>query len=409
MTRMLSELLGTDEPKLTRGIQHLERASGGGSADVRLSADVMQASQRKLRELGLDSHDTTGPELFAALKRRLIDDDVRLTAALQAVGGEASLTEAIARALQMVTAPSNCFALKTTVLKAMLKKQIPKQVMKRLGYRSADSMLKHEPASALLAAAWSLESRSWQKSFIESYKKLRAADFESRALTVLVPSSARWEALANELVEKHRTTVIGLRELGTIVLLPLPAAVPAGLTTATLVMALHAMNDIFAASTYLRLSQVRKDFGLIAQQVAAGEPQLAAELLDRPVSWQLIQRYFARFQDTFRHEMFEPHIQSDDLNWHSVEAVLESIEPSLAFWQGTDHLGLIYEHQPVSFNITDVALAICNQLPYGERIVHHFQHSLWHELLLKYLKHERVEQMVLGGLQTELVPETVEV
>jgi hypothetical protein len=35
--------------------------------------------------------------------------------------------------------------------------------------------------------------------------------------------------------------------------------------------------------------------------------------------------------------------------------------------------------------------------------VRYFRHSLWHELIIRYLKHENVEQLMLGGLENELV------
>jgi len=281
--------------------------------------------------------------------------------------------------------------------------------MKQLGYRSLESMLKHEQPANLLAAAWLVETPTWQKSFRDSYKKLKATDFEARPIAILTPDSERWQKFADSVVSDHKHNVVALKELGTIVLLPLPADVPEAVTTTTLTLALHSMNEIRAASTYLKLCQVKSNFGLEVQEVVADEPKLNTELLDRPVSWQMLQRYFARYVDAFRAELFEPHIQAEDLSWHNVEAVLESLEPSLAFWQGTEHLALVYDHEPVSFNIVDVALAACNKLPYQNRIVHYLRHSMWHELLLQYLQHERVEQTVLGHLQTELVTEPVRI
>jgi len=121
--------------------------------------------------------------------------------------------------------------------------------------------------------------------------------------------------------------------------------------------------------------------------------------------WQIIQRYYARFKDAIASEIFEPHIQADDLSWHSIERVLAHLDPEMSFWRGTEPLGLLHDHEPVSLNIVDVALACCNQLPYKSRIVHYVRHSLWHELLLRYLKQEQVEQTVLGQLQSELAGE----
>jgi hypothetical protein len=155
----------------------------------------------------------------------------------------------------------------------------------------------------------------------------------------------------------------------------------------------------------MKLCQVKPDFGAVVQSVVFDEAHLSAELLDEPVPWQIIQRYYARFRDAFRSEIFEPHIQPEDLSWHSIELVLEHLEPSLGFWRSTQHVSLLHDRQPVSFNIIDVALSVCNKLPYENRIVHYARLSLWHELLLKYLKHDSVEQTVLGQLQSELVEE----
>jgi len=405
MTRTLSEFLGARQPAFGLGLAKLERASGHPSNDVRLTADLVQATKSKLRELGLDPHDTTGPELYHALQQRIQEDDARLSRALQAAAQSDDLVTAVAQALRTVPIPRGCFALKSTAAKTLLRRLPPKRAMKQLGYRSFDSMLKHEPVAALYAAAWLVESDGWRKSMHEQYKKLRASDFEATMITILNPSSTRWQQLAQSVVTAKKHNVIGFKELGAIILLPLPAEQPPVATTATLVLALHSMNEIRAASTFLKLCQVKPNFGEVLQTVVTDEPSLSTELLDSSVPWQIVQRYYARFKDAFRGEVFEPHIQAEDLSWHNIERILAHLEPSLEFWRGTQALGLLHEHQPVSLNIADVALAACNRLPYASRIVHYARHSLWHELLLGYLQHDAVEQSMLGQLQSQLVAE----
>jgi hypothetical protein len=204
-------------------------------------------------------------------------------------------------------------------------------------------------------------------------------------------------------VARRKHNVLAFHDLGAIVLLPLPADRPPAAVTTSLLLALHAMNEVKAASTFLKLSQVKPSFNAALMQVLHGEPVLSAQLFGRDVSWHVIQRYYARFVDRFRAEIFEPHIQADDLSWHSVEKVISHIDPAMEFWHHTTHLSFMQDHKPVSFNIIDVALNYCNQLDYQHRIVRYFRHSLWHELLIRYLKHENVEQLVVGGLESELV------
>jgi hypothetical protein len=407
MTRVLSELLGAPEPMFHRSLDKLERASGHTSTDVRLSAELTQATTAKLRQLGLDPKDTTGEELYHALSERLKADDERLLHALeQQFGTKGSGTiSQVAEAVRTVPLSRTVYALKNAVIKRLLKKTTPKHVMKQLGYRSFDSMLKHEQPAAIVAAGWMIESQSWQKQMLDHYRKLKASDFEIRTLGVVCPDTKRWEVFAANLVAGNKHTVIGVKELGSIVLLPLPAQQPPAATTVTLLLALHAVNDIRTASTFLKLCQVKRDFGKLVETIVTDEPSLSADVIDRPIPWQIIQRYYARFKNRFREEIFAPHVQQEDLNWHPIEHILSQIEPSLEFWHNTTTLSLLHNHEPVSLNIIDVALNYCNQLPYKQRIVQYFQHSLWHELLIRYLKHDAVEQTVLAGLHAELVTE----
>jgi hypothetical protein len=128
-------------------------------------------------------------------------------------------------------------------------------------------------------------------------------------------------------------------------------------------------------------------------------------LLDQPVSWNLIQRYYARLSQHFREEIFEPHVQLEDMVWHPVEKALSAIEPSFKFWEQSSHLGLLHDKQPVSLNVVDAALNACNQLPFERRVVNYFQKSLWHELLMRYFKPDNVAEVTMNQLQLETAKE----
>jgi hypothetical protein len=400
-------MLGATAPAFRAGLARLEQVSGHESTDIRLSTDVLHASQRKLRELGLDAHDTTAEELYQALGARLAVDEKRLLNRLRENYGDADDLSLMARALSEVPIPKSCFALKAAVAKRLIKKSPPKKAMKQLGYRSLDSMLKHESAAHVYAACWVSESATWRKQLLESYRKLKASDFEIRPLQIVQPDGKHWQAIANGVVAQQKHNVLSFRELGTLVLLPLPSERPPAAAMTSMLIGLHEINGIRSASTYLKLCQVKPNFGSLVQSAVKDELTLGSEdIFDEPVSWHIIQRYYGRFADRFKSEVFEPHVQPEDLTWHSIEKVLTLIEPSLSFWQHTTHLGLLHDHRPVSFNIIDVAVNYCNQLPFEQRILKYFRESLWHELVIRYLKHDNVEQSVVSNLQSELVTET---
>jgi hypothetical protein len=407
--------LQAPEPLFRLGLRRLEAANGNPNADIQFSHEVLQATLGKLRALDLDPRDTTAEELYHVLQERLRADDARLTKRLRTtaatyVSAEGDVVAGMIQALKQLPDSRSCYALKSSSLKAIIKKLPPKKAMKSLGYRSLDSMLKHETPISVLAAAWMCEGHSWQQHLLEQYKHLKPGDFEDRSISLIQPaSSKRWRELSARSVSQTEHNLLCFKELGTLVFLPLPDETPPGAVTVSLSLALHDLNQIRAGSSYLKLCQIRPDFGSLVKSVASGEPWLHSAELDQPVSWHLIQRYYGSLMGHFREELFEPHIQLEDLAWHPIEQALAAIEPSFSFWQDSAHLGLLDGKQPVSLNIVDVALNYCNKLPFEQRVVHYFQQSLWHELLLRYLRSDTVEQAVLTTLEpdAQLVKETI--
>lgn len=410
MTRFLSESLQAPEPYFRQGLKRLETANGGPNADIRLTAEVMRQTQTKLKQLGLDARDTTAEELYHALQERIKADDARLTRTLRTraathVSAEADVVAGMIHALKELPDSKRCFALKTSTLKSIVKQLPPKKTMKRLGYRSLDSMLKHEPPVSIMAAAWLCEGTTWRQHLLDRYKKLQPGDFEDRSISLVQPDSKHWRELAETAVSQTRHNILSLKELGALVFLPLPDKAPPGSATASLSLALHELNEIRAASTFLKLCLVRSDFGDLVRTIVGDEPFLNSRLLDQPVPWHLVQRYYAGSRQPGGDEDTDPHLRLEDIAWHPVEQALSAIEPGLAFWERGAHLALLHDRRPVSLNVIDAALNFCNRLPFERRIVHYFQRSLWHELMLRYLRHEAVEKSVMSQLQPEMAEE----
>lgn len=412
MTRFLSLALEAKEPYFRLGLRQLEAANGNPNTDIRFSADISKMLQSKLMELGLDPRDTAPKELYKALEQRVKSDDARLmkymrTQSAAHISAEADIVAGMVHVIQELPDARRCFALKGSSLKTIIKKVPPKKAMKQLGYRSIDSFIKHESPVLILTAAWLIEGKVWQKHLAEQYKKLTPSDFETRTIQVVRPTSKRWAKLSESVVATNKHNLVSFKELGALVFLPLPSNIPSGAVTVSFSLALHELNEIRSSSTFLKLSQVKPDFGQIVSNIANDQPTLNSKLLDQSVPWHLVQRYYARLSSRFREEVFGPHLQLDDMVWHSVEKTLSDIDEDFAFWRNTAHLGMLDHHKPVSMNLLDVALNLCNNLPYEKRAVHYFQNSLWHELMLRYLKHEPIEQSVLNELEPQLAEEVV--
>jgi hypothetical protein len=399
--------MGAAEPTFRAQLMRLEQAAGLPGADIRLMMEIVNETRAKIRDLGLDPHDTTGPELYQALKVRLSDDETRIRAALglDESSTPADILDSVKRHLDQLDVQTETFALKQSVARALLKKLPPKNTMKRLGYRSMDSMIKHEPAAQLLAAASLLESRDWQRRRLEAYKKLKSRDFEVRKASFFVPVSKHWPDIAAEHTRSHRHNLLVVPELGAVVMLPMEHDLPA-LTITTLLLSLRSLNEMRSLGSYLKLQQVRPDFGQVFYEAMRAEPMTAAELAGQPVPWKVVQWFYGHGHSAYYPEAFEPHVQPEDLSWHDAEDVLANLHPALEFWQGSQLLALLDQGKhTVSLNLLDVALSVCNGLDYSQRLVHNLREGLHHELLARYLHQDNLQALLLGKLDAQLAPE----
>ena len=84
MPGVLQELLEAKEPLFSLAVRQLEAASGRQGRDVRLIAEIAEKTRNNLSMLGLNPTDTSGRELYAALKVKIAADNVRIA---KLVGG----------------------------------------------------------------------------------------------------------------------------------------------------------------------------------------------------------------------------------------------------------------------------------------------------------------------------------
>lgn len=414
MTRILSELLQASEPAFRLQLKQLERVHGHANADIKLSVEVVQAAKAKIRQLGLDQHDTTAPELYHALLERVSADDIRLERALRTraatyISAEADLMAGMVHALHESAKDIPGMGIKPAVLKRLLKKTPPKRLQKMLKYRSLDAMLRQEAPALLVAAAQGIEATTWRRSWLDAYKQLRPADFENRKVQIISPTEVRWQPVTQKIIAEQAHTVLAVPELASLVVLPLPAEKPQGMVIASTALALAELNSIAAASNYLTAAQVQGDFGHRVQTVASGRVQVQTPHMPQALPWQLVQRYFATTQAIINEDTFGPYVQAADFYWHQVEQKLTELCPALAFWEDTNHVTFLRDRQAVSLNVVDAAINRCNQVAYEVRGLYHAQQALWHELTLRYLDHASVEQAVASTLRPTFATEAIEI
>jgi hypothetical protein len=405
MSKYLSDLLEAEEPMFSLALRQLERASGDQSTDVRLTAEIMGKAHLKMRELGLDPKDTTGKELYQALLALVEKHDEFI---VRRLGGNDStdvqdLLPRIRKSFEDLHMPKTVWVLKTSVAKRMLKSSPPRKVMKHLGYKSVDSMIKRESTYELFASLRFAEDPKWLNNFLEKYKKLKASDFEERNIEVILLDSKKWGELTREFVHKKRHNLTHLKELGVIVMLPMHVERMKGIAITVLPLLLHYYNELRLYSAYFKLQQVRGDFGSIVAETLVADPGQHAIMAGQAIHWRVIQRYFGKLENEYHPEMFEPHVQPEDLHWRKAEEVLFRLEPALHFWHDIDYVAVMHEGRPISFNLMDVAICYVNKLSFAGRAMYHFRESLWNEIFIRYLGQKTLETQILKQLDNDMI------
>jgi len=403
MTRILSKLLGAHEPEFQLSLRRLEQTNGSPTADILLTTEIIQQVQTKIRQLGLDPNDTTPEELYECLQQRLINDDhqLRLLLGISNAASPSDVMAALKQFIEKLHFPKSCFALRLAVAKKMLKTLPPTKAMRALGYRSCDSMLKHEAVAQIYTAAFIYESGNWQNKFLNQYRKLQPGNFESRNISICYPQSKVWKKIAVDYVAKHKQTSAAFQELGAVIVMPVSVDLPAFAITSTLFV-IECINDIRRCSAFLKLQQVETNFGDLVAQYAHKEPLTPAVIFGRSLPWRVIHYYYDKHGLRDHPEVFEPHVQAEDLQLARAEAALAEALPALEFWQDTACLGLMMDNQPVSLNMLDVAISVVNKLPFKQRLLGYMRDRMWCELFFRYLSQENLE-LALHNFNGKLV------
>lgn len=400
MCRLLAELTHTDVRMMAETVRRLEHRSGLPGVDIRLTSDIHATIHLKMRALGLDPHDTTPQELYVALLNMAANHDrfLKLKFSLPTHTSMAGVAKDTAHIYERLRFNRRCWLVRPTVIKRILRAHPPKTLIKQLGYRTADSMIKRESADVLLFLALNSESNTWQQQLDIHLRKLTAVDFEERLIEVETLDNPRYQAIAFEITAKHHTLVYGVPLIGKVFVLPAVSAVRPGLLLLTLTMALKEATELQYVHSHLRHYQMEGSFGTKVVDALRSRNLSTVSVAGHPFGWHLVHRHYGSQSSDNHPTLFQPHLQADDLAYRRAEDILYHVEPALHFWHGLEYVGLPTVHGPLSFNLLDVLVNLANGLDLANRHNSHLTQAVWDELLLRYLKQPAVEHSLLSGL-----------
>jgi hypothetical protein len=399
----LAKFLQAKEPLFDHALKQLEERTGKTGIDAALTAEIAQKAAERTKLLGLGP-DCTGRELYAALDAQIKAHDDHLA---QAIGGHQAdnvreMIPLIVKAALAAPMPKSAYVLRHEVAADMLAAMPPETVMERLGYDSVHQLLAHEDIYELYLALRFVQDSEWLNKFDAQYHKLTPEDFTQRDIRVVVFDSQKWGNIAEHFVQKKRHNITHSKEMGAVAVVPITQLFMRGITLKDLPLMLHYFNEIRLYSAFFKLMRTKRNFGeIVASTLIADTPNITI-LKGQYVHWRVIQRYFAKLKEPHP-EIFEPHVQPEDLHWRRAEEVLYEIDPEMAFWRDLDYVAAMKGEDPVTFNLMDVSFSYSNETEYAERSLYHFRESLWNEVFARYMGEQTLKEEILVRLDNDVI------
>jgi hypothetical protein len=401
----LVTFLQAKEPLFSHALRELEIRTGHKGVDAKLLGEIAEKSARMTSLLGLPN-DCSGPELYQAALKKIEEQDAHLA---HTIGGtdpenvEEMIPLAIRR-LDQIHMPRNCFALKDEKAAAELVKRPPVELMKRLGYTDIKEMVEKENLNELFIAIRFTEGPDWLNDFNTIYADLKGTDFEERPIRLVRFDPKKWGNVAEHFIEKKKHINTHSKEMGVVAILPPPGPRMKAITLKVITLTLHYFNEVRLYSAYFKLLRSRKDFGKIISETLIADTKPIPLVAGTHIHWRVIQRYYGKIGEGEKHpEIFQPHLQPEDLHWRMAEHILYQIDPEMGIWRDMDYVATLKGEDIITFNLMDVALSYANGIEYPDRYLYHFRESLWNEVFARYMGDDVLREELLHKLDNAIV------
>jgi hypothetical protein len=394
VSRLISDILQAPEPHFSHTIQQWEQLGNRPGHDARLISDISQRRQEALRALQLDEKDTTPKELFYALRHRAGDSNRELERiiGIKPADTPKQSVDKIVKFVEKMDVPRGVWVVRHTVIKDLLKKQPPKKLLKTLGLRSIDSVLKRNSAYELLSMAVCVESPDWREKFRLKLKKLKPSDFRVNEVGIfqLAPTKAEKFRKAGLAV---KSSLVNNYETGSVLVIPPRRRFE--LDTIGMTMALlQSLHDLRTYSAYFRHISLKSDFGNEVYKTLKGG--LPGRMRDLSIGWKPLQRHFNQSPENFS-QIEQPYLQYDDIVVVAPLDALGAELPDLEFWKDKG-FSFLYIDTPVSMHLMDVIVNASHRLPYERSTHDYLRHKLWEELAFRYLESPPIQSKTIQDI-----------
>lgn len=397
MSAVLQKFFNNTDLNTSSLIKALEPASGYSCEDNRLASEIMVKSTHKIASLGLDSQDSTAKEVYYALAAKYQADSRAFSRLL----GE-KITDSRKIRLKRISAVAShldsgmVWALKPSAIKNILKSQPPAHLMKLLGYRSLDSMLKRENTAELFALINTTESSRYLKNLHKACRMIPPSSFGQSKPKIIILSPKAWQ---NKL--KPTSLLSSHPEVGAICLWP-GRLNDQNETLRTILLISQALEKLRCQALSLKTRQFEASFGKSLGALENQNNPVATYIAGAPIYWQNLRWHYGNQSPAGRLQIFDGYqIDFEDLRHQTPANLAAKLHPSLAWWK--DSSWLLWtdaSRKVVSLNLLDASANFLSGPPFSKRQITEAQQNLWDELVSRYLKHSGAQELLRNQLDS---------
>ncbi len=400
MSKVIADILNVDRIKFRDLLDALEAKSGRNSYDNAIYSQMRSSALLATKELGLDVSDTAVGELYFVLQERAKQDNALLERYL-GISPDDTPEKTIKKIVAWLNKNSHQaknWTVKSSLFKVLLKKQPPKVVMKSLGLRSVDSMLKRNDPSMLVALASLLEKPEWNQKFNLNYKKLGAVDFDYKKTNLVVVDKKFASKLVKAGYDKSRV-VLPHYISGGVFIFPPVSRFPLD-SLAFFMLLSETFLDVSRHSTFYKFISVRSDFAKIIYDTIESGINITSNKISK-IGWNSLHRHLVGNSD-FDALSSLPHIDNDDFVSVSPLEVLVKINSRFEFWNSLEYVFYGQDGKSsISMNLADTIINSTNRRPYFQSSRGYGRAKLWEELWARYLRSDSVAEEVISNYLAE--------
>ncbi len=408
----IARVLRTDKDTVVSAENFLGKISGKENVLDKIVNQNEKLMKEKREALGLSVSQSR--DIYAALLTRIQKDDEAL---FEALNQPVCLTpigcQPILDAAKKVAGVGKGFFLKKEKARDFLIKIPPQNIIRTLGYNSAEEMLEKESLLEIYSALRFVEDPRWlNETFFKQYEYLAPEDFEEREIETIVLGE-RWKEVAEKFLKKKHHNISHLKELGVIFVLPAVLKI-SGETLRTLSLVLHYLHEIDFYSKLFRKYADKPDMAQRMLKSLRGDvSEKRPPLEDVGKTWMIVQRYLAK-DDKNDWRLFEPHVNPEALHWKKAEndisrlgEHIDHVSIDLGFWKDLDWVGDFYPTEAgidvlVSFNLVDTVMSLVKKQEMIKYLYHH-QEALWNKIFSEFVGEEKMEQMVVDNFENGII------